>query len=122
MKHVIRLRFFFSQRAQGLMGQRWRTSLLGFIGALMIPVRVVNVDDKTRVIKEGEVLATCAPFTCINQSLQATIIKSSDALISEIFQNAELNPEQRSAAEKLLIEFKNLFSRTSGDVGRTKET
>ena len=34
MKHVMRLWFFFSQRAKGLMGQRWRTSLLEFIGAL----------------------------------------------------------------------------------------
>ena len=29
-------------------------------------VRVVNVGDKARVIKDGEVLATCAPVTCIN--------------------------------------------------------
>ena len=35
MKHVMLLQLFFSQRAKGLMGQRWRTSLLGFIGALV---------------------------------------------------------------------------------------
>ena len=32
----------------------------------VVSVRVVNVGDKARVIKEGEVLATCAPITWIN--------------------------------------------------------
>ena len=77
----------------------------------VIPVRFVNVDGKVRVIKEGEVLATCVPVTCINRSLQATITVSSNTLISEILQSAELNAEQRSALEWLLIEFKDLFSR-----------
>ena len=76
-----------------------------------------KLDDKARDIKEGEVLATCAPVSCINRNLEATITESSDTLINEILQSAELNPEQRSAAERLLIEFKDLFSRTSGDVG-----
>ena len=65
----------------------------------MIPVRVINVSDKARVIKEDEVLATCAPVPCITRNLQATITQSSDTLISEILQSAELNPEQRSAVE-----------------------
>ena len=83
-------------------------------------MRVVNVGDKARVIKEGEVLATCAPVTCINQNFQATITESSDTLISEILHNAELNTEQRSAVERLLIEFKGFFSRSSEDIGRMK--
>ena len=78
--------------------------------------------DKERVIKEGEVLAICARVPCITRTLQATITESSDTLISEILQSAELSPDQRSAAERLLVEFKDLFSRTSGDVGRTKVT
>ena len=53
----------------------------------MIPVRVVNEDDKARVIKESEVLAACVPVTCINRNLQATITESSDALISGILQS-----------------------------------
>ena len=87
----------------------------------VIPVRVVNVGDKERVVKEGEVLATCAPVTCINRNLQATITLPSDTLINNILQCAELNTEKRSAAERLQIEFKDLFSKTSGYVGRTKE-
>ena len=50
----------------------------------VIPEGVVNVGNKARAIKEGEVLATCAPFTCINRNLQATITESSATLISEI--------------------------------------
>ena len=85
-------------------------------------MRVVNVCDKARDIKKGEVLGTCAPVNYINLNLQTIITESSDTLINEIIQSAELNPEQRSAAERLLMEFKDLFSKTSGDVGRTKDT
>ena len=59
------------------------SSLVDFLRNVT-PERVVNVGDKARVLKEGEVLATCAPVTCINQNLQATITESSDTLISEI--------------------------------------
>ena len=87
-----------------------------------IPVRAVNVDDKARIIKEGEVLTTCAPVTYINRNLLVTITESSDALINEILQNAKLNLDQRSAVERLLIQFQDLISKTSSDVGRTKVT
>ena len=75
------------------------TSSLLNLSRNVIPVRVVNVGEKARVIKEGEVLAACAPVTCINQNLQVTLAESSDTLIREILQSAELNPEQRSAVE-----------------------
>ena len=98
------------------------TSSLVDLSRNVIPVRVVNVGDKARVIKEGDVLATCVPVICINRNLQATITESSDTLISKILQNAELNSEQRSATERIPIEFKDLFPRTSNNVERTKVT
>ena len=72
------------------------------------------------VIKESEVLVTCSPVTSINQKLQAWIIESSDTLISEILHSAELNAKHRSASERLLLEFRGLFSRMQEDVGWTK--
>ena len=80
----------------------YRSTDNNFIGVLVasslvdvsrnvIPVRVINMSDKARVIKEGEMLAACAPVTCINRNLQSTIIESSDNLISKILQSAELD-------------------------------
>ena len=88
----------------------------------VIPVRVVNVNDKARVIKEGEVLAICAPVTCINRNHQATMVESFDTTVSEILQNAELSAKQTSAAERLLLEFIDLFSRAPDDTGQMKIT
>ena len=68
----------------------------------MIPVRVVNVCDKARLVKVGEVLSTYAPITCINRNLQTKITESSDTLVKEILQSAELTAKQRSAVERLL--------------------
>ncbi|GFX02679.1 retrovirus-related Pol polyprotein from transposon 412 [Trichonephila clavipes] len=33
----------------------------------VIPVRVANISDKTRTIQEGEVIAACAPVTCVDR-------------------------------------------------------
>ncbi|GFT34843.1 retroviral aspartyl protease family protein [Nephila pilipes] len=89
----------------------------------VIPVRVANIiSDKAKVIKEGEVLATCTPVTCINRIFQATLSESSDSLINELIQSAELDDKQRSAAGKLLRGFEELFSRKLDDVRRTKMT
>ncbi|GFT46755.1 hypothetical protein NPIL_594741 [Nephila pilipes] len=67
-------------------------------------------------------LITYTPVTCINRNFQARVFVSSDTLISELFQSAELDDKQRSAAGKLLLKFKELFSRKLDDVGRTKIT
>ncbi|GFU39253.1 hypothetical protein NPIL_406881 [Nephila pilipes] len=55
----------------------------------VIPVRVANISHTAKVIKEGEVLATCTPVTCINRNFQDTLSESSDILISELLQNTE---------------------------------
>ncbi|GFT73097.1 retroviral aspartyl protease family protein, partial [Nephila pilipes] len=86
----------------------------------VISLRVTNISYKAKVIKEGEVLATCTPVTCFKRIFQATLSESSDTLISELLQSAELDDKQRSAARKLLIKFDELFSRKLDDVGRTK--
>ena len=60
------------------------SSSLGDLSRNIILARVVNVGDKANVIKEGEVLVTCVPVTCINFHYQARVAESSDILISEI--------------------------------------
>ena len=57
----------------------------------VIAMRVINVGDKVRTIKEGKVLATYIPVTCINQNCDVAVAQSSDALVSEILQSAKLN-------------------------------
>ncbi|KMQ82414.1 retroviral aspartyl protease family protein, partial [Lasius niger] len=85
----------------------------------IIPVRVANVSDKTRVIKKGEVFATCTPITCINKVSAPPVATSSESLTSELLQNVQLSEKERNAVEELIQEFKDVFSRTTSDVGRT---
>ncbi|GFU35200.1 retrovirus-related Pol polyprotein from transposon 412 [Trichonephila clavipes] len=33
----------------------------------VIPVRIANISDKTKTIQEGEVIAACAPVTCVDR-------------------------------------------------------
>lgn len=62
-------------------------------------------------------------MTFINRNFQTTLSESSDTLISELLQSAELDSnKEKSAEEKLLIEFKELFSRKPDGVVRTKMT
>ncbi|GFU38513.1 retroviral aspartyl protease family protein [Nephila pilipes] len=88
----------------------------------VIPVRMANISDRAKVTKEGEVLVTCTPMTCINRNFQAILSESSDTLISEFLQIAELDDKQKSVAGKLLLEFEELFSRKLDVVGRIKMT
>lgn len=67
----------------------------------VIPVRIANISDKAKVMKEGDVLQTCTPVTCITQNFQALLSESSDALISELLQSIKLVNKQRCAAGKL---------------------
>ncbi|GFS37938.1 retroviral aspartyl protease family protein [Nephila pilipes] len=53
----------------------------------VIPVRIANISDKTKVIKEGEVLATYTPVNCINRNFQLSLSESSDTLISKLLQS-----------------------------------
>lgn len=94
-------------------------STLADLSRTAIPVRVANVSDKAKVVKKGEVLATCTPVTCINRISNPLSTVSSENLTSELLQNAPLSNEERNAAELVIQEFQNVFSRSSSDVGRT---
>ncbi|GFV41339.1 retrovirus-related Pol polyprotein from transposon 412 [Trichonephila clavipes] len=83
----------------------------------VIPVRVAN-SDKTRTIQEGEVIAACAPVTCVDQKCNSQD-HSSDDLVKNLLQNIDLDKKQRCAAGELITEFQSVFSRTSEDFGRT---
>ncbi|GFW88271.1 retrovirus-related Pol polyprotein from transposon 412 [Trichonephila clavipes] len=59
----------------------------------VIPVRVANISDKTRTIQEGEVIAACAPVTCVNQKCNSQD-HSSDDLVKNLLQNTDLDEKQ----------------------------
>ncbi|GFV64238.1 retrovirus-related Pol polyprotein from transposon 412 [Trichonephila clavipes] len=87
----------------------------------VIPVRVANISDKTRTIQEGEVIAACAPVTCVDLKCNSQD-HSSDDLVKNLLQNIDLDKKQRCAAGELITEFQSIFSRTSEDLGRTRLT
>ncbi|KAF8787459.1 Sequestosome-1 like protein [Argiope bruennichi] len=87
----------------------------------VIPVRVANISDKTKIIQKGEVLATCTPVTCIDRNCNSQDV-SSDDLVQNLLQDTDLDEKQRYAARQLIKEFQDLFSRTSEDFGRTQLT
>ncbi|GFW91629.1 retrovirus-related Pol polyprotein from transposon 412 [Trichonephila clavipes] len=49
----------------------------------VIPVRVANISDKTRTIQEGEVIAACAPVTCVDRKCNSKD-HSSDDLVKNL--------------------------------------
>ncbi|GFT47116.1 retrovirus-related Pol polyprotein from transposon 412 [Trichonephila clavipes] len=87
----------------------------------VIPVRIANISDRTRTIQEGEVIAACAPVTCVDWKCNTQDLSSED-LIKDLLQNTNLDDKQRCAAGGLIEEFQSLFSRTSEDIGRTRLT
>ncbi|GFX69136.1 retrovirus-related Pol polyprotein from transposon 412 [Trichonephila clavipes] len=87
-----------------------------------IPVRICNVTEKPRVFQKGELLATCSPVTCVCKSSSLLLSNSPQQLTPDLLENAELSPEQKSSAERLLQEFEDVFSRNSSDIGHTTVT
>lgn len=87
-----------------------------------VPVKITNTSNKSRVIKKGEVLATCPPASCIDRNLRLTTAESSETLKVELLKAAELNADETSVAENLIIEFQDSFSRIPHIVCRTKMT
>lgn len=71
----------------------------------------LNVSDKNKITKKDEVLASSAPVTYIDRNLQLSPVESSEALKEELFKSAELNEHQRSAAENLVTQFQDYFSK-----------
>ncbi|GFX09598.1 retrovirus-related Pol polyprotein from transposon 17.6 [Trichonephila clavipes] len=74
-----------------------------------------------RTIQEGEVIAACAPVTCLDRKCNSQDLSLED-LVKDLLQNTDLDEKQRCAAGVLIREFQGLFSRTSDDFGRTRLT
>ncbi|GFW97338.1 retrovirus-related Pol polyprotein from transposon 412 [Trichonephila clavipes] len=76
----------------------------------VIPVRIANISDKTRTIQEGEVIAACAPITCVDWKCNTQDLSSED-LVKDLLQKTDLNEKQRCSARGLIKEFQSLFSK-----------
>ncbi|KAF8789773.1 hypothetical protein HNY73_007686 [Argiope bruennichi] len=85
----------------------------------VIPVKVANISDKTKIIQKEEVLATCTPVTCIDRKCNSQDV-SSDDLVQNLLQDTDLDEKQRCAAREMIKEFQDLFSRKSEYFGRTQ--
>ncbi|GFT61666.1 retrovirus-related Pol polyprotein from transposon 412 [Trichonephila clavipes] len=62
---------------------------------------------------------------CSNVCLQSSSLLLSNSpqqLTPDLLENVELSPEQKSSAERLFQEFKDVFSRNSSDIGHTTVT
>ncbi|GBN15424.1 Retrovirus-related Pol polyprotein from transposon 297 [Araneus ventricosus] len=85
-----------------------------------IPVRVLNLDNKPKIVDKGAVIATCEPVVDIVARPQEF---SESLRLPSILENLEgLNEEQRTAVKELLQEFQNLFSTSDSDVGSCNMT
>ncbi|GBL99438.1 Transposon Ty3-I Gag-Pol polyprotein [Araneus ventricosus] len=81
-----------------------------------IPVRVLNLNNKPKMLDEGAVIATCEPVVDIvvhPQEFSGEQHRPSSLDNLEIFDEG-----QRTAVRKLLKEFQNLFSTCDDHVGR----
>ncbi|GFV98176.1 retrovirus-related Pol polyprotein from transposon 412 [Trichonephila clavipes] len=72
----------------------------------IIPVRIANISDRTRTIQEGEVIAACAPVTCVDRKCNTQDLSSED-LVKDLQQNTDLDEKQRCAAGGLIKEFQS---------------
>ncbi|GFT72236.1 retrovirus-related Pol polyprotein from transposon 412 [Trichonephila clavipes] len=82
---------------------------------------MANIIEKTRTIQGGDVIAACAPVSCVDRKCNSQDLSSGD-LVKDLLQNTDLDEKQRFAAGGLIKEFQGLFSRTSEDFGRTRLT
>ncbi|GFW18191.1 retrovirus-related Pol polyprotein from transposon 297 [Trichonephila clavipes] len=80
-----------------------------------------NISDNTRTLQEGEVIAACAPVTCVDRKCNTQDLSLED-LVKDLLQNTDLDEKQRCAARGLIKEFQGLFSRTSEYFGRIRLT
>ncbi|GBM73773.1 Retrovirus-related Pol polyprotein from transposon 297 [Araneus ventricosus] len=85
-----------------------------------IPVRVLNLNNKPKILDEGDVIATCEPVVDIVARPQE--FSGIQHLPSTMGNLEILNEEQRRAVRKSLKEFQNLFSTCDADVGRCNMT
>ncbi|GFT04933.1 retrovirus-related Pol polyprotein from transposon 297 [Nephila pilipes] len=85
-----------------------------------IPVRILNMDNKPKTMDKGAIIASYEPVVDIVAHPQEF---SGEQLIQSILENLEgLNEDQRTALQKLLQEFRNLFFTCDADVGQCNVT
>ncbi|GBN65898.1 Retrovirus-related Pol polyprotein from transposon 297 [Araneus ventricosus] len=85
-----------------------------------IPVRVLNLHNKPKILDKGAVIATCEPMVDIVTRPQEF---SGAQHLPSILENLEIpNEKQRREVRKLLKEFQNLFSTCDADVGHCNMT
>ncbi|GBM49760.1 Transposon Ty3-G Gag-Pol polyprotein [Araneus ventricosus] len=85
-----------------------------------IPVRVLNLNNTSKILDKGAVIATCEPVVDIVARPQEF---SEAQHLSSILESLEmLNEKQRREVRKLLKEFQNLFSTCDADVGHCNMT
>ncbi|GFS70930.1 retrovirus-related Pol polyprotein from transposon 297 [Nephila pilipes] len=85
-----------------------------------IPVRILNIDNKPKTMDKGAIIASYEPVVNIVARPQEF---SGEHQIQSILENLEgLNEDQRTAQQKLLQEFRNLFSTCDADVGHCNVT
>ncbi|GBN37195.1 hypothetical protein AVEN_12131-1 [Araneus ventricosus] len=85
-----------------------------------IPIRVLNLNNKPKILDKGDVIATCEPVVDIVARFRE--FSGVQHLPSTLGNLEILNEEQRRAVRKLLKEFQNLFSTCDADVGRCNMT
>ncbi|GBM48879.1 hypothetical protein AVEN_36932-1 [Araneus ventricosus] len=85
-----------------------------------IPIRVLNLNNKPKILDKGAVIATCEPVVDIVARPQE--FSGAQHLPSTLENFEILHEEQRTAVRKLLNEFRNLFSTCDSDVGRCNMT
>ncbi|GBM00287.1 Retrovirus-related Pol polyprotein from transposon 297 [Araneus ventricosus] len=85
-----------------------------------IPVRVLNLNNKPKILDIGAVIATCEPVVDIVARAQE--FSGAQHLPSTLKNFQILNEEQRTAVRKLLNEIQNLFSTCNAAVGRCNMT
>ncbi|GBL63530.1 Transposon Ty3-I Gag-Pol polyprotein [Araneus ventricosus] len=85
-----------------------------------IPVRVLNLNNKPKILDKGDVIATCEPV--VDNVARPQEFSGAQHLPSTLENFQILNEEQRTAVRKLLNAFQNLFSTCDADVGRCNMT
>ncbi|GBN12509.1 hypothetical protein AVEN_17638-1 [Araneus ventricosus] len=85
-----------------------------------IPVRVLNLKNKPKIVDKGDVIATCEPVVDIFARPQE--FSEAQHLLSILESLEILNEEQQRAVRKLLKEFQNLFLTCDAYVGHCNMT
>ncbi|GBO12341.1 Retrovirus-related Pol polyprotein from transposon 297 [Araneus ventricosus] len=86
----------------------------------VIPVKVLNLNNKPKFLDKGDIIATCEPVVDIVARPQE--FSAAQHLPSTLENLQILNEEQRTDVRKLLNEFQALFSTCDADVGRCNMT